>query len=76
MQQFSEERLNPGPAPDWNSIFIARPDLDPPGYREVVEFLRSRQPDIELERLREKMKQIHKERVSARNKNRSARRLA
>ena len=73
MRDSKEQLHRSGPPPDWNEIFALRPDLEPPGYNELVQFLKNRQPDMELEILREKIKQIHKEKVSTRNKNRSAR---
>jgi hypothetical protein len=59
--------------PDWNEIFRLRPDLDPPGYREAVESLRNSKITAEQERMAEIMRQIHKQRLSTKNKNRSAR---
>ena len=59
-------------APNWSEIFRLRPDLESPGYQETVEQMRNQQPNYELERLKEKMDRIHKEKISAKNKNRSA----
>lgn len=61
-----------GSTPNWSEIFRLRPDLESPGYQETVRQMRSNQPNYELERLREKMGRIHKEKLSAKNKNRSA----
>jgi len=35
--QTPDKRQIGGPLPDWDAVFRARPDLDPPGYREAVE---------------------------------------
>lgn len=62
-----------GSAPDWSEIFRLRPDLESPGYQETLELMKNKQPNYELERLKEKMNQIHKEKLSAKSKNRSRR---
>lgn len=57
--------------PNWNSIFEKLPELEAPGYREILEKVRQRQPDYEAERLKAKMQQIKKEKQGTRAKNRS-----
>lgn len=59
--------------PDWSEIFRLRPDLEPPGYRETVESLKDKKLDYEREILRKKMETIHKEKQSAKNRNRKPR---
>lgn len=59
------------PAPDWVAIFAKRPDLEPPGYQDVLAQVKARQPDFEAQRIRDKMQQIHKEKLSTKNRNRS-----
>lgn len=27
---------------DWNAVFAARPDLEPPGYKETVELMKQK----------------------------------
>lgn len=68
--QDSRETLS-GPLPDWNQIFLIASDLDPPGYREAFEHVRSRLPNFEQNRFQAKMKQINKEKVRDRNRNRA-----
>jgi|688.fasta_scaffold14032_8 hypothetical protein len=58
-------------APDWAAIFAKRPDLEAPGYQEILAQVRSKQPDYEAQRIREKMQQIHKEKTSAKNRNKN-----
>jgi hypothetical protein len=59
------------PAPNWTEIFVRRPELEVPGYQEVLAQVRARQPDFEAQRIRDKMQQIHKEKLSTKNRNRS-----
>lgn len=61
-----------GQPPNWSEIFERRPDLESPGYQKTVSEMKKKEPDYELERLKTKMEKIHKERLSTRNKNRSA----
>jgi len=58
-------------APNWTAIFAKRPDLEPPDYQEILAQIKSRQPDYESQRIREKMQQIHKEKISTKNRNRN-----
>jgi predicted phage tail protein len=59
------------PAPNWAQIFARRPDLEVPGYQEALAHVRAKQPDFEAQRIKEKMQQIHKEKQSTKNRNRS-----
>lgn len=59
------------PAPNWVEIFAKRPDLEAPGYQEVLAQVRANQSDFQAQRIRAKMQQIHKERISTKNKNRN-----
>lgn len=58
-------------APNWSKIFALRPDLESPGYQETVASMKEKLIDYEHERLVEKIKQIHKEKQSQKNKNRA-----
>lgn len=71
MPEFNSSNL-----PDWNKIFALRPDLEPPGYRETVELLKNPDPNSERENMAQTMRRLHKERLSAKNKSRSANRRA
>ncbi len=57
--------------PDWTSIFKRFPQLEAPGYQEILEKMREKLPDYEMERLRARMHQINKDKQSAKAKNRS-----
>jgi hypothetical protein len=59
------------PAPNWTEIFARRPDLEVPGYQEVLAQVRARQHDFEAQRIKEKMQQIHKEKQRTKSRNRS-----
>jgi hypothetical protein len=65
------KRVQISSAPNWTAIFAKRPDLEPPGYQEILAQIKSRQPDYESQRIREKMQQIHKEKISTKNRNRN-----
>jgi hypothetical protein len=58
------------PPPDWSKIFESKPQMNPPGYQETLSQVREGDEERELQRLRSKMKEIHKEKISYRNKNR------
>lgn len=59
------------PAPHWAAIFARRPDLEAPGYQDVLAQFKEKQLDFEAQRIRDKMRQIHKEKLSTKNRNRS-----
>lgn len=59
------------PVPNWIEIFAKRPDLEAPGYQEALAQARANQSDFQAQRIRAKMQQIHKERISTKNKNRN-----
>lgn len=56
---------------NWSEIFAKRPDLEAPGYQKAAAEAMANQPSFEAQRIREKMQQIHKEKTSVKNKNRS-----
>lgn len=64
------ERLYWSPPPNWSAIFAEKPEMNPPGYHEICSQIREGDEERELQRLRAKMQEIHKEKTSYRNKNR------
>ena len=56
------------PAPNWKKVFQENPGLNPPGYDETVEQVRSREQYFQEEILRKKMREIHKEKSSYKSK--------
>ena len=56
--------------PDWTGIFKRFPQLEAPGYQEVLKKIRQKLPDYEMEMLRAKMQQINKDKQSTKAKNR------
>jgi hypothetical protein len=61
------------PTPNWTQIFLRRPDLEPPGYKETLAEIAERRGEYEADRLRALMQEINKEKVSYRNKSRNSR---
>lgn len=59
-------------APNWTAIFAKHPELKPPGYLETCQAIEERKNKAEAERVKALMQAINKEKVSTRNKNRSA----
>lgn len=59
-------------APNWAEIFTKHPELEAPGYLETCQAIEEHKNEAEAERVRALMQAINKERVSTRNKNRSA----
>lgn len=54
--------------PNWSEIFARRPDLESPGYQEVLS--QCREAAAREDPMKRVMERIHKERQSDRNKSR------
>ena len=54
------------PPPDWGKIFSKRPDLESPGYQEIVKELREKVASVDPIKLQ--MERIQKQRQSDRNR--------
>jgi hypothetical protein len=58
--------------PDWEKIFLDRPDLRPPGYTEACANVASNQSGLDTEIARARMRQINSDRQKLKTKNRAA----
>lgn len=56
---------------NWTDIFADRPDLEAPGYQEVVRIISESKKRAEMEKIKAQMQEIQKEKISLKNRNRN-----
>jgi hypothetical protein len=59
------------PPPNWSEVFTKIPELEAPGYQEAKQAIFEKRNANEADKIRQQMQEINKEKVSAKNRNRS-----